>query len=90
MASHGIKDKLAIVGMGCTKFGERWEASGGRPARRRRLGVPGVRPRDLPRGRRREAGDRQIDDPKLGMTHDLGGRPGTCVSCISIVGKEEG
>src|ERR671915_520691 len=27
MASHGIKDKVAIVGMGCTKFGERWEAS---------------------------------------------------------------
>ena len=24
MAS-GIKDKVAIIGMGCTKFGERWE-----------------------------------------------------------------
>jgi acetyl-CoA C-acetyltransferase len=24
VASHGIKDKVAIVGMGCTKFGERW------------------------------------------------------------------
>jgi len=22
-----IKDKVAIVGMGCTKFGERWDAS---------------------------------------------------------------
>lgn len=21
----GIKDKVAIVGMGCTKFGERWD-----------------------------------------------------------------
>ena len=21
----GIKDKVAIIGMGCTKFGERWE-----------------------------------------------------------------
>jgi acetyl-CoA C-acetyltransferase len=39
---------------------------------------------------RGEAGDRQIDDPKLGMTHNLGGRPGTCVSFISIVGKEQG
>ncbi|RZN68834.1 MAG: acetyl-CoA acetyltransferase [Candidatus Methanolliviera hydrocarbonicum] len=24
---EGIKDKVAIIGMGCTKFGERWEAS---------------------------------------------------------------
>jgi len=24
----GIKDKIAIVGMGCTKFGEHWDASG--------------------------------------------------------------
>ncbi len=39
---------------------------------------------------RGEAGDRQIDDPKLGMTHNLGGRPGNCVSFISIVGREEG
>lgn len=27
MASKGIKDTVAIVGMGCTRFGERWEAS---------------------------------------------------------------
>jgi len=27
MASHGIKDKVAIVGMGCTRFGERWDCS---------------------------------------------------------------
>ncbi|MDE2779384.1 MAG: acetyl-CoA acetyltransferase [Chloroflexota bacterium] len=24
---NGIKDRVAIIGMGCTKFGERWEAS---------------------------------------------------------------
>ncbi|MDY6825285.1 MAG: acetyl-CoA acetyltransferase [Thermodesulfobacteriota bacterium] len=24
----GIKDKVAIIGMGCTKFGERWDAGG--------------------------------------------------------------
>src|SRR3954449_9609669 len=24
MASHGIKDRVAIVGMGCTPFGEHW------------------------------------------------------------------
>lgn len=24
MGSHGIKDKVAIVGMGCTRFGEHW------------------------------------------------------------------
>ena len=27
MASHGIKDRVAIVGMGCTEFGERWDKS---------------------------------------------------------------
>src|SRR6202035_613663 len=27
MASHGIKDQVAIVGMGCTQFGERWDRS---------------------------------------------------------------
>ncbi|WP_322759007.1 acetyl-CoA acetyltransferase [Frankia sp. Cr2] len=27
MASHGIRDKVAIVGMGCTSFGERWDSS---------------------------------------------------------------
>ena len=25
MASKGIKDQVAIVGMGCTKFGERFD-----------------------------------------------------------------
>ena len=25
MGSHGIRDQVAIVGMGCTKFGEHWE-----------------------------------------------------------------
>src|SRR5579872_3376902 len=27
MASHGIKDQVAIVGMGCTRFGEHWDKS---------------------------------------------------------------
>src|SRR5258708_35336981 len=27
MGSHGIKDRVAIVGMGCTKFGEHWDKS---------------------------------------------------------------
>jgi len=27
MSSKGIADKVAIVGMGCTRFGERWDAS---------------------------------------------------------------
>ena len=39
---------------------------------------------------RGEAGDRQLEEPKLGLTHNLGGRPGTCVSFISIVGSEQG
>jgi acetyl-CoA C-acetyltransferase len=35
---------------------------------------------------RGEAGERQLQDPKLGLTHNLGGSPGACVSFISIVG----
>jgi len=35
---------------------------------------------------RGEAGDRQIANPKRGMTHNLGGQPGRCVSFVSIVG----
>jgi acetyl-CoA C-acetyltransferase len=37
---------------------------------------------------RGEAGERQIADPKLGLTHNLGGQPGGCVSFISIVGAD--
>ena len=36
---------------------------------------------------RGEAGERQIENPKLGLTHNLGGAPGRCVSFVSIVGK---
>ena len=36
---------------------------------------------------RGEAGERQIADPKLGLTHNLGGQPGRCVSFVSVVGK---
>ena len=27
MPSHGIRDQVAIVGMGCTPFGEHWDRS---------------------------------------------------------------
>jgi acetyl-CoA C-acetyltransferase len=36
---------------------------------------------------RGEAGPRQIKDPKLGLTHNLGGAPGRCVSFVSVVGR---
>jgi acetyl-CoA C-acetyltransferase len=39
---------------------------------------------------RGEADERQLDDPKRGLTHNLGGRPGACVSFISVVGAERG
>jgi acetyl-CoA C-acetyltransferase len=39
---------------------------------------------------RGEAADRQLDDPQLGLTHNLGGRPGACVSFISVVGAQTG
>lgn len=35
---------------------------------------------------RGEAGERQISNPKYGLTHNLGGAPGKCVSFVSIVG----
>jgi len=37
---------------------------------------------------RGEAGERQLSDPQLGLTHNLGGRPGTCVSFVSVVGAQ--
>lgn len=36
------------------------------------------------------AGDRQLDDPRLALTHNLGGRPGACVSFVSVVGNSLG
>jgi acetyl-CoA C-acetyltransferase len=27
MGSQGIRDRVAVVGMGCTKFGEHWDKS---------------------------------------------------------------
>jgi acetyl-CoA C-acetyltransferase len=33
------------------------------------------------------AGRRQLDDPRLALTHNLGGRPGGCVSFVSVVGN---
>jgi acetyl-CoA C-acetyltransferase len=39
---------------------------------------------------RGEAGERQIKEPKLGLTHNLGGRPWQCVAFIGIYGRELG
>jgi len=36
---------------------------------------------------RGEAGPGQIADPQLGLTHNLGGMPGKCVSFVPIVGR---
>lgn len=36
------------------------------------------------------AGERQLDDPRIGLTHNLGGMPHQNVSSISIVGRYEG
>lgn len=36
---------------------------------------------------RGEAGDRQLPDPRLALTHNLGGRPGACVSAVTVVGR---
>jgi acetyl-CoA C-acetyltransferase len=37
---------------------------------------------------RGEAGDRQLDDPTIGLTHNLGGQPGEVVSFVSIVSAD--
>ena len=58
---YGIKDKVAILGMGCSKFGERWDI-GRRRADGRGLsrGAPGRRRRDQPDpGRLVRHGDRR-------------------------------
>jgi acetyl-CoA C-acetyltransferase len=39
---------------------------------------------------RGEAGPRQINNPKVGLTHNLGGAPGRCVSFVSVVGSQLG
>lgn len=39
---------------------------------------------------RGEAGERQIKEPKLGLTHNLGGRPWQCVAYVGIYGRELG
>ena len=35
-----------------------------------------------------KAGDRQIKDPKIALTHNLGGFPAMCVVAITVVGNE--
>lgn len=37
---------------------------------------------------RGQAGDRQLSDPHTALTHNLGGRPGGCVSFVSVVSRE--
>jgi acetyl-CoA C-acetyltransferase len=39
---------------------------------------------------RGEAGKRQLNHPKVGLTHNLGGQPGRCVSFVSVVGSQVG
>jgi acetyl-CoA C-acetyltransferase len=39
---------------------------------------------------RGEAGGRQLSDPHTALTHNLGGRPGGCISFVSIVGNQRG
>ncbi|MFI9408640.1 acetyl-CoA acetyltransferase [Nocardia gamkensis] len=39
---------------------------------------------------RGEAGERQLANPRMAVTHNLGGRPGACVSFVAVVGSERG
>jgi acetyl-CoA C-acetyltransferase len=33
------------------------------------------------------AGERQLKDPKFGLSHNLGGTPYNNVACLSIIGR---
>lgn len=39
---------------------------------------------------RHEAGARQVDEPRFGLTHNLGGQPGEAVSFVSVFANEPG
>ena len=36
-----------------------------------------------------KAGDRQVDNPGIGLTHNQGGEPGAAVVSVAIVGNEK-
>jgi bifunctional non-homologous end joining protein LigD len=55
---------------------------------RARSGAPVSAPCTWDEVARGEAGPRQIANPTLGLTHNLGGFPGKCVSFVSVVGRE--
>lgn len=129
----GIKDKVAIIGMGCSKFGERWEADvedliveayqeciadaaigtedigaalrdvldgfvdadgrvpsqidGGLKCFGHPIRASGLRMiYELYLQLHGRAGDRQVADPKLGLTHNLGGAPHQNVCSVAIIG----
>ena len=60
MTSTGIRDRVAIVGMGCTPFGELWDKRDQRPPDRRRRRVRGLGRGGHRRHRRLLAGDAGI------------------------------
>ncbi len=39
---------------------------------------------------RGEAGPRQLPNPRIGLTHNLGGRPWKCVAFVGLFGRERG
>lgn len=39
---------------------------------------------------RGQAGERQVENPRLALTHNLGGQPASCVVSVIVVGKEPG
>jgi len=139
----GIRDRVAIIGMGCTRFGERWESGveelsmmevhdcfsitelvtmedlglseegqavrdvldgvfdaegevpcqidGGLKCFGHPIGASGLRMLyEMYLQLQGRAGERQLPDPKLGLTHNLGGYPGEMVSFVGIYGTELG
>ena len=73
MASNGIKDRVAIVGMGCTQFGEHWDKGPDDLLDRRRL-------RGLRVGRHRPERRRRL----LARHHGRGSRGSTLSEPLKI------
>ena len=47
MASRGIRDRVAIVGMGCTEFGEHWDRGVGDMVQEQNLPAESLEPEQI-------------------------------------------
>ena len=93
--ARGIKDKVAILGMGCSKFGERWDSGAEElmlEAYKECLEDAGHRPEAAPGGvvldRHRRGACRQVGHPAVSTTLRLPNIPVTHVENMCASGTE--